>query len=124
MPNSNEYMREYMLRRYHERRALAYEMLGGCCVNCGTTENLQLDHPDREGVPRSDKFAKNWNMPLKRFKEEVLKCQLLCEECHGYKSRDEISVVHGGGVSGKKNCPCELCRSKKAEYMRNYKRNR
>lgn len=28
------------------------------------------------------------------------------------------AVEHGGGVSGKRGCPCGLCRAKKAEYER------
>ena len=31
---------------YHKRRKLLVEMLGGKCVDCGRTENLQFDHKD------------------------------------------------------------------------------
>jgi hypothetical protein len=55
--------------------------------------------------------------------DELSKCQLLCNDCHLDKSKLEGSlgtVDHGGGISGKKNCPCVLCKTRKAEYMKNY----
>lgn len=36
-------MRDYMLRRYHARRAESYAILGGKCVVCGTSDDLQID---------------------------------------------------------------------------------
>jgi hypothetical protein len=37
-----------------------------------------------------------------------------------------MSVEHGGGLSGKKNCKCVPCRARKAEYAssRKYNQNR
>jgi len=44
--NSNEYMRQYMLQRYHRRRNQAIKMLDGKCVKCEETTNLHIDHID------------------------------------------------------------------------------
>lgn len=38
--------RDYDLNRYEERRNKGLKLLGGVCVKCGTTENLQFDHID------------------------------------------------------------------------------
>lgn len=122
--SSNEYMNDYMKRRYRERRALAFELLGGHCVNCGTDQSLEIDHVEREGVPQNQKFGKLWNMALERFVKELEKCQLLCYDCHILKSKDDLGVAHGGGVSGKRRCPCELCKAQKRQYMQNYTRLR
>ncbi len=46
MTNPNEYMRVYMLARYHRRRGEWVERLGGVCVDCGTNEGLEFDHDD------------------------------------------------------------------------------
>lgn len=43
----NEYMRQYMKRYRDQRRADAIELLGGRCVDCGSTEDLEFDHIDR-----------------------------------------------------------------------------
>lgn len=87
MANTNSYMNEYMKRRYKERRAKAIEILGGKCVKCGSTENLQFDHtdPKTKGIP----ISKMWSSSAKNFARELIKCQLLCDDCHKEKSRAE-----------------------------------
>lgn len=117
--NSNAYMAAYMKRRYHARRAAAVAALGGICVKCGTTYRLEIDHADR-GTKSFD-LAHCWSTSQDRYAAELAKCQLLCHDCHKAKSAAERSVEHGGGVSGKRNCKCELCRARKREYNRNYK---
>lgn len=115
----NEYMREYMKRRYHQLRAEAVEILGGKCAVCGTTEALEIDH-----VNRSDKridLGKITSVSRARFMEELKVCQLLCEEHHQRKTSRESSVPHGGGKTGKRNCLCELCRPLKNAYARDWK---
>jgi hypothetical protein len=46
LSNSNEYMKVYILKRYRMRMAKAKEILGGRCVICGKTDDLQIDHVD------------------------------------------------------------------------------
>lgn len=121
----NEYMAEYMLRRYHQRRGKAIVQLGGVCIDCGTTEELELDHAI--AADKSFPIGTMWSISEVRFQAELAKCVLRCHPHHVEKSLREgdiPSVEHGGGVSGRKNCPCELCRAKKAEYNREYKRKR
>lgn len=109
-------MRQYMAKRYKERRAAAIAFLGGWCARCGSDEDLQFDHifPHTKlytiaAVPMASK---------KKFLAEIVKCQLLCPPCHRLKSGAEQSVGHGGGKSGKRNCLCDLCRARRAIYMR------
>lgn len=115
MGNSNEYMREYMLCRYHERRAEAIALLGGKCVECGTTENLQFDHIDPKLKTMS--VSKLWSVSKERYLKEIQLCQLLCKTHHIEKTRRERSVEHGQGLTGKRNCRCELCRPLKNAYV-------
>lgn len=119
----NEYMRVYMVERYHRRRAEYLEKLGGRCVDCGQAENLEFDHDD----PATKSFdvgkaISGWSKS--RLDAEMLKCVLRCKAHHKAKSDSELSVEHGGGVSGKKNCPCAPCKAQKAVYMKNYIRLR
>lgn len=121
------YMAAYMIKRYHERRALAFELLGGACEDCGTAEGLEIDH-----VVAADKgcnFDRMTGYGMERFRKELMKCALRCRPCHIEKTircHDSgfEAVEHGGGVSGKRNCPCTPCKAKKAEYMRGYNRKR
>lgn len=117
--NYNEYMREYMKRRYHERKAESIAKLGGKCVVCGTTENLEFDHIDR--TKKTMDINTLWSVNLMRYLEELKLIQLLCATHHQEKTSAEQSVPHGGGVSGKRNCKCEPCRLRKNEYQRNWK---
>lgn len=117
--NRKEYMREYMLKRYYKRRQLAFDILGEICVNCGSKENLEIDHIDPS--LKTMNLSKMWNITEQRYLNELNLCQVLCNACHKTKSSIDNGVEHGGGVSGKRNCPCNLCKSKKAEYMKSYK---
>lgn len=88
MANSNEYMNEYMKRRYKQRRELAMSILGKECAKCGSEVDLQIDH-----VYWTDKafnFAKYWNCSKKKFLEELAKCQALCKDCHIEKSKVDL----------------------------------
>lgn len=113
----NGYMGDYMLSRYHALMAEAREKLGGKCVLCGDTEQLEMDHIDRSS--KLFTISIGWSRSPDEFWAEVAKCQLLCRVHHAEKTAREQEVGHGEGLSGKKNCPCDKCRAKKAEYMRN-----
>jgi hypothetical protein len=119
----NAYMKQYMADRYLRRRTEAIALLGGKCVVCGTTENLELDHIDPQ--KKSFNFAKalaGWAQ--KRIDEELKKAQLLCETHHLQKSRIDNGVEHGGGLTGKRNCRCELCAPLKNAYVKEFKKNK
>lgn len=107
-------MAKYMLARYRTRRNAAIEILGGKCVICGSIENLEIDHIDPSTKTMS--VSKMWSCSQEKYDAEIQLCQLLCNEHHKAKTSQELRVPHGGGVSGKRNCPCELCRAKKREY--------
>jgi hypothetical protein len=117
MANSNEYMRTYLNRRYHERRAEWIEKLGGACIDCGATENLEFDHVDKN--LKSFNIAKMLLRRAEVIDPEMQKCALRCEPCHAKKTSQE-AMVHGGGLSGKKNCKCDPCKARKAEYSKDY----
>lgn len=78
---------EYALNTYHQLMKEAKEYLGGCCVVCGTTENLEFDHVD----PTTKEFtiSHGWSLSAERFWIEVNKCQLLCREHHSDKTKTE-----------------------------------
>lgn len=111
----NEYMRVYMLKRYERRRDEAIRSLGGVCVVCGSTTNLEIDHISRNSkLFDIGKALAGWSES--RVQAELFKCQILCHEHHKRKTIKENSVEHGEGVSGKKNCRCDLCRPLKSKY--------
>lgn len=119
----NEYSRKYQANRYKVRRAAFIEELGGSCKKCGATENLEFDHID-SSTKSFDISKALGSRSYEKLAEEIKKCQLLCGICHLEKSRENKdlgNVSHGGGKSGKRNCPCAPCKAKKAEYMKSKK---
>lgn len=117
----NEYHRVYNLKRYHRIRKEIIDLLGGKCVECGTTENLEFDHIDRE--TKNFNIGRLTNVSREKLLKELPLCQLLCKPHHDIKSAKEESVEHGGGLTGKKNCRCEYCAPLKNAYARRYKAN-
>lgn len=121
MPSDKEYMRKYMLNRYHKRRNEWLRKLGGKCAMCSATDVLEFDHVIAASKEHNiGKILASGSNKLVAY--EMAKCQLLCHDCHVEKSQNsnDVRVVpHGGGVSGKRNCSCDLCRSKKNEYANN-----
>ena len=121
--SSNEYMRVYMLNRYHTRRTEAIEHLGGQCVRCGTTEQLEVDH-----ITPADKtydIGKVWSYSAEKFWTEIAKCQVLCVECHKTKTReDRGETPHGMHRYQRYGCRCNICVTTTREYHREYKRRR
>jgi hypothetical protein len=119
-----EYHRRYNRERYHQLRAEYIVQLGGVCSDCGIAEDLEFHHTD----PDSKLFSIGNLLGYSRaaVDAEVAKCVLRCASCariRGIGTGNIKTVDHGGGVSGKHNCPCVPCKTRKAEYMRNYNRD-
>ena len=110
-----EYQREWM----KDRRAKAIAYLGGCCVECGTEEELEFDHIDRNNKEHniSSLLSSEWGTLLL----ELVKCQLLCKDCHSKKTLEELSgeLTHGSYHLGyRKGCLCEVCKAANAYRSR------
>ena len=94
--------------------------MGGVCALCDSDIDLEFDHILEEN--KEYDIAKIMTYPREFVLAELKKCQLLCTICHKKKTASKQEVEHGGGLTGKKNCKCDLCRMKRNEYMREYKR--
>jgi hypothetical protein len=117
--------REYQRQRRRERLALARECLGGQCVRFGATENLQFDHIDGSTKVANISEITNWS--LKRFLEEVDKCQLLCGpgSCHQDKTTEETYDTICSTGEGRWKCQCGYCAMWRSGYHAGYmKRSR
>jgi flagellar biosynthesis GTPase FlhF len=70
--------------RKRKHKQYLIKMLGGKCLGCGTTKNLQFDHIDR--TEKSFCIGSSLASKLEKLVEEANKCQLLCEKCHQHKT--------------------------------------
>ena len=112
--NRAAYQRCYNKAWKQARRARLIEMLGGGCVRCGATEDLEFDHID----PSTKVFAicaglsKAWDVLV----EEASKTQLLCKPCHVAKgAEDRPELRHGTyHVYWYWNCRCQECKAANA----------
>ena len=91
------YHREYSKNYYHLRKCKLITKLGGRCKVCGSTENLEFDHISAEHKDFS--IGKLLNHSKQVVDEELMKCQLLCHNCHLQKSKNDLSRK----LSGKNN---------------------
>ena len=118
----NKYMREYHLKRYYRLKSEAHASLGGKCINCESTDDLQMDHIDRHN--KSFSASKMLSFSLKAFWEEIKKCQLLCKKCHRVKTTIEsgkrMAKGNHGTLSCYRYCKCNLCKKAKADWSREY----
>lgn len=123
----NSYMAVYMLSRYHRRRAECIERLGGKCVECGSKDDLEIDHvePSKKSFNLAAALA-GWRW--ERIDAELLKCELLCKRHHLIKSRRDIAAMLGkrefwehGTIAGYRYCKCEPCKEAKRVENRKYK---
>jgi hypothetical protein len=87
------------------------EHLGGKCVKCGSTSDLEFDHID----PTTKSFTltgKNLDKPWQAVLAEAHLCQLLCGPHHNEKTSSERDAWRHGTLHGyfNRRCRCDECR--------------
>ncbi len=87
-------------------------MLGGGCVRCGATENLEFDHidPSAKVFTVCAGLSKAWAALV----EEAAKCQLLCKPCHVAKGAEDRPELQHGTYYVYWYCRCDLCKAANA----------
>ncbi len=64
-------------------RKQMFEALGGCCVECGSTKSLEIDHINPYHKSHRQSIL---SQGLSRTMKELDNLQLLCRVCHKLKS--------------------------------------
>lgn len=101
-----------------------FNFLGGKCVQCGSTEKLEIDHinPEEKSFTLTDYTLQPWWKTVKELK----KCQLLCKKCHKEKSDTYQTGPREHGTWAAYNrgkCRCEVCKAFVAAYQRERRAN-
>lgn len=121
MSKSSDYVTKFRIKR----RAKVREYLGGSCVKCGATENLEVDHIDWS--TKSFTISNNLQVSWERMVKELDKCQLLCSSCHKEKTRldhkdrphwNRGNWKHGSITGYHKGCRCDLCKEAQSLYKK------
>jgi hypothetical protein len=80
-----EYLRDYHKKWYvavMKKRRAQWFADNGPCVDCGSSESLEVDHVD----PSTKVNHLVWSWSEKRRVAELEKCQVRCHKCHKKKS--------------------------------------
>lgn len=121
MPYKNKEDRLAFQRRYYARRREEYiKLLGGECVNCGSTESLEFDHIN--ALTKTYPIAAILCHKPEKVLAELKKCQLLCHGCHvqktienqesGYYHPNIGTWEHGTATTYRdQKCRCDKCRA-------------
>lgn len=120
MANSKEYMREYMKTYSAKRRLKALAYLGGVCVACGTTDDLEIDHVDPS--TKSFTLARGWHHAWSKIETELDKCQILCKPCHDTKHGSKWPC--GTAQRYWRGCRCKPCTTANSKWNKNYLANK
>ena len=113
-----EKQRKFQREWLHERRKVAQDYLGGKCVVCGSTSNLEFHHIDPSQKEKRIRplLSCKWD----KLKKELDKCELRCHEHH----LEAHAAKHGSRTRYANGCRCELCLASlqyKREYMRGWR---
>lgn len=112
-------------KKYTENRvAKALDYLGGSCAVCGSTTNLEFDHvdPATKILDISSAIHREcWSWI--RLKDELDKCQLLCNEHHLVKTVESYGEQPCGTYwkYRKYKCRCQPCVVANSEQLAKWK---
>lgn len=113
MSFSDPQERRVYARVWHARRRAAY-FEGKSCVDCGATDDLQLDHRD----PAEKVHHNVWSWAEDRRLAEIAKCVVRCEDCH--RERHSVLRRRHGIKRYEKGCRCDVCRAAKSASNARY----
>ena len=80
------YLREWNRRRKQQRRQ-EWLQTNGPCTQCGSWEDLEVDHIDR--ATKQYQPSQVWSRKKEIRESELAKCQALCKICHKAKTDRE-----------------------------------
>jgi hypothetical protein len=127
-PSRKDYMREYMKKRYREKRDALIKELGGKCAVCGSTKGLHVDHIDKK--KKTMRAADIHSVNDKALQKEKKNFQLLCDVHHKEKTRDSWDYStpkprHGTvWMYRKYECRCPKCVKAYEEYLESNREKR
>jgi len=113
---SKEVQREYQRKWVAERRR-KWLAENGPCARCGSDEDLEVDHIDK-----NEKIDhKVWSWAEERMLAELSKCQVLCKKCHTTKTVTEGQQPKHGTQNMYQYYKCRCTECVKAKVAANKK---
>lgn len=93
--------------------------LGGKCIDCGSIDDLQFDHVDKN--TKTMHTSHLWDYSSDVIEKELINCQLLCRPCHiakSLKSSDYGKESEHGTIWRyiNRKCRCIPCKNAMSAY--------
>lgn len=111
-----QYMRDYQRKWIAARREAFFA--DKACVDCGSTDRLELDHRD----PSMKKTSVIWSWAEVRRQEEIAKCDVRCYDCHRER---HYALLRSHGIGRyQSGCRCAICKSAKSAALKRETRRR
>jgi len=85
MPYKDPAQQRAYQREWMARRRAAWLAENGPCVDCGSWDDLQVDHID----PQAKVSHRVWNWADARRLAELAKCAVRCRQCHDEKTNEQ-----------------------------------
>ena len=95
-PKHAERQKGYKQAHREQKKKLLHEHLGDCCVFCGSTERLELDHINPKlGNHLKVKGHRGLNTSIKHIKHQIGLDNLrwLCYSCHQQHSTNQLQAA-------------------------------
>lgn len=91
-----------------------------CCVKCGSHDKLELDHIE----PEKKTSHRIWSWAAGKREAEILKCQVLCHDCHVEKTKQDMRwyLKHGTNTAYRNySCRCDICKKAHNDASNEYR---
>lgn len=113
MPYKDPAQQREFARQWAAARRAKYTA-GMRCVDCGTTQFLEMDHR----IPAEKESHRIWTWSERRLLAELAKCDPRCHDCHVKRHLAE-RPAHGE-TGYRKGCRCDECRDAKRASAARY----
>lgn len=118
-------MKTYMKKRRSKNKQYAVDKLGGKCIKCESTNNLQFDHIKTRKENGGFVIANMLSHGRAKLDKELAMCQLLCEDCHKTKTLKDMgwkdAKVEHGTPRSHLYCKCAVCKSAHNKRINEYR---
>jgi len=121
---------EYAYVLYHAKKIKAVNLFGGKCEQCGEDRPWILTFHHKDPNEKEFKIGELLSLRWSKLKNEVLKCRLLCHNCHrkihnqNNITKDVISkqlLLEYKNIKGCQECSYDKCNGSLSFHHRNSK---
>lgn len=89
MPYKDRKVRNAYGLEWRNRRRREWFEIHNQCAECGSKEDLELDHID----PLTKVSHRIWSWSKEKRESELAKCHPLCADCHKKKTKEDIKKM-------------------------------